>query len=201
MEFFRRAPGRARSLAILAGTFNPPTTAHMAMAVAALDWTDEVLFALPRVFPHKKYDGAGFDDRIRMLLAATAREPRFSVGAPAGGLFIEIARECRNEYPHDPALAFLCGSDAAERIVGWDYGRPGAFLEMLEEFELWVADRPHPYQPPPEMRHRIRRLRISPASACQEISATEVRKRIARGGSWEHFVPETIRAIVREIYS
>ncbi len=28
-------------------------------------------------------------------------------------------------------LSFICGRDAAERILHWDYGRPGVVEEML----------------------------------------------------------------------
>jgi nicotinate (nicotinamide) nucleotide adenylyltransferase len=199
MDFYRRAPGTPRFLAILAGTFNPPTTAHLALANAALALADEVLFALPRVFPHKSFDGATFEQRIAMLLAATGSEPRFSVASPSGGLFIDVARECRDAYSHGPELAFLCGADAAQRIVEWDYGHNGSFLDMLTHFELWVADRPHSYDPPEGMRSRIRRFPFG--TEWQEVSATEVRQRVERGQPWENLVPEVIRGMVREIYS
>ena len=55
MEFFRRAAGRPNRLGILPGTFNPVTVAHLALAHAALRHVDEVVFVLPRVFPHKNY--------------------------------------------------------------------------------------------------------------------------------------------------
>ena len=152
MEFFRRAPGAPSRLGILPGAFNPPTLAHLALARAALGRLDEVVFVLPRVFPHKDFDGPGFDLRIQMLLAATANQPRFSVASTQGGLFLEIARECRALYGPRPELWFVCGSDAAERIVNWDYGQPGAFQRQLEEFGLLVASRLGGYQPPASMQ-------------------------------------------------
>ena len=88
MEFFRESGGRPAKLGILSGTFHPPTRAHLGLARAGLELVDEVLFVLPRRFPHKRYEGAGFSDRLRMLLAATAGEPRFSVAATGGCLFI-----------------------------------------------------------------------------------------------------------------
>src|SRR5215208_4781186 len=97
MRFFRRASVAPNRLGILPGTFNPVTIAHLALAHAALSCVDEVVFVLPRVFPHKDYSGASFDDRIAMLDAALD-DPAFSVAAADGGLFIEIARECRAEY-------------------------------------------------------------------------------------------------------
>ncbi|MBI4877391.1 MAG: hypothetical protein HY822_22415 [Acidobacteria bacterium] len=198
MDFFRRAGGEPRSLGILAGTFNPPTRAHLALATAALNAIDEVTFVLPRTFPHKRYEGAGFEDRARMLVRAAAGEPRFSVAATQGGLFAEIARECRAAYAPDVRLLFLCGSDAAERIVNWNYGRPDAFAGQLREFELLVADRHGRYIPPPEYRARIHPLPLPEDLA--GVSATEVRDRIARGEDWRALVPEAIAAEVARLY-
>jgi nicotinate-nucleotide adenylyltransferase len=187
-----------QKLGVLAGTFNPPTRAHIALARAALAVVDEVLFVLPRMLPHKEWEGARFEDRLRMLKTAIEDEPRFSIAASERGLFIEIARECRAKYGPRVELYFLCGRDAAERIVNWDYGHPGAFVEQLTEYQLLVAPRKGDYEPPPEMRGRIHRLAVPPDY--DEVSATEVRRRIGSGEPWEHLVPEIIVPLVRQIY-
>ena len=199
LEFFRRAAGRPGRLGILPGTFNPPTTAHLALARAALAEVDEVLFVLPRAFPHKAYQDASFDRRVKMLERALADEPRCSIGATGQGLFIDIAGDCRAAYGESAGMVFLCGRDAAERIVGWDYGRAGAVREMLGVFELLVAARQGEYMPPPEFAGRIRALPLD--TAWDEVSATEVRRRVACGEPWEHLVPSAIVPMVREIYS
>ena len=198
MEFFRRADGAPSSLGILSGAYHPPTGAHTELAQSALDLVDEVVFVLPRKFPHKHYEKVGFDDRVRMVLAATARQPRFSVAATDGGLFIEIARECLAAYSPAPELWFLCGRDAAERIVNWDYGTPGAFAEQLDTFGLLVADRDGHYTPPPSFAKRIRHLATT--ANVEGVSSTEVRNRLADGREWEPLVPPSIVSLVREIY-
>jgi nicotinate (nicotinamide) nucleotide adenylyltransferase len=198
MEFFRRASGQPRALGLFPGTFNPPTLAHLALARAALACVDEVVFVLPRAFPHKRYEGASFEDRVRMLEAALADEPRFSIAATAGGLFIEIARECRAAYGPLPELYFLCGRDAAERIVNWDYGAPGVFAEQLREYHLLVAPRQGVYAPPSDCGARIHSLALK--QDYDELSASEVRARIARGDPWEHLVPAPAVEIVRATY-
>ncbi len=175
-------------LAILAGAFNPPTRAHLAMAEAALNVVDEVLFALPREFPHKEYTGAGLDARIDLLRAALSGHPRFSLALTEGGLFVEMAREARAAYGRETELFLLCGRDAAERIVNWDYGEAGGIQKQLELFELLVASRGGHYDPPPEIQSRVRRIEI-PADV-EEISSTEVRRRIREGESWQNLVPE-----------
>ena len=159
---------------------------------------DEVVFVLPRLLPHKTYTGASFEARLEMLDAATAAEPRWSVASSNGGLFREIAVECREAYGTGVRLLFLCGRDAAERIAAWDYGHPNVFPEMLHEFELLVASRNGHFVPSGETRHAIRPLAVS--EDLDAVSATEVRERIAAGAAWEHLVPPAIRDRVREVY-
>jgi nicotinate-nucleotide adenylyltransferase len=199
LEFQRRAGGRSRRLGVLPAAFNPPTRAHIALARAALDSVDEVLFVLPREFPHKSYADATFDQRLEMLLDATGDETRYSIAASERGLFIDIADECRDAYGPETALLFICGRDAAERIVGWDYGAENAFVRMLDRFELLIAPRGGRYDAPPEIRHRAHPLEL--AEDISSISATKVRERIRRGEPWEHLVPPGIVAQVRRIYT
>ncbi len=200
MEFYRRALGQVTQLAVLPGTFNPPTVAHLQLARAALPIVDEVVFVLPRKLPHKEYTGASFEQRIAMLTTALAGESRFSVAASdGGGLFIDIARDCTSVYGPDVRLRFLCGRDAAERILNWDYGRPDAFAETLREFELLVAARNGEFLSPQEFQHAIQTLVL--AGDYDQVSATEVRERIRRGDAWEHLVPDSIREMAKRIYA
>ncbi|HEY1242507.1 MAG TPA: nicotinate-nicotinamide nucleotide adenylyltransferase [Bryobacteraceae bacterium] len=197
MEFIRRAAGAPSRLGILPGTFNPVTVAHLALAQAGRRHCGEVLFVLPRVFPHKPYSGATLQQRLDLLDAALDSDG-FSLAVAEGGLFAEIAEECRQEYGRDVRLSFLCGRDAAERIAGWDYGSPGAFAGMLRRFDLLVARRQGEFTPASELAGGVERLDIPPD--IEVVSATEVRNRLACGQGWEHLVPQAVRERVREIY-
>ena len=199
MDFFRRAAGRPSRLGILPGTFNPITVAHLALARAARQEVDEVVFVLPRIFPHKQYVGASFEERVEMLQNVLEKEQWCSISSTSRGLFVEIAEECRADYGPEASLWFLCGSDAAERIAGWDYGAPGAFAGMLNVFGLLVAKRQTDYFPPVEFAAAIRPIQLEGDFA--SVSATEVRERMAAGREWEHLVPAPIREDVRRIYS
>jgi nicotinate-nucleotide adenylyltransferase len=198
LHFIRRAPGRPARLGILPGAFNPPTVAHLALARAALPVADEVLFVLPRAFPHKPYEGAAFPERVVMLEAALAAEPRCSIAAADAGLFIDIARDCRAAYGPAARLSFLCGRDAAERIVDWDYGDAGAIGRMLDAFDLLVACRSGGYEPPAHLRGRVETLVLE--GPLDSVSATELRRRIAAGEPWEYMAPPAIVPLVRRIY-
>ncbi len=196
MRLLRRAARSTSRLGVLPGTFNPITVAHLALARSALAHVDEVLFVLPEILPHKRYTGASFPERIQMLEAAISGETHWSLATAQGGLFVEIAEECRAAYGVDTRLSFLCGRDAAERIAGWDYGRPGAFEEMLSRFDLLVAPRQGTW---PKTGHpRIRELAIE--TGHENVSASEVRRRIAAGEPWEHLVPEPVRERALRIY-
>jgi nicotinate-nucleotide adenylyltransferase len=196
MQFYNRVTKAPAKLAILPGAFNPPTRAHLAMAESALTAVDEVLFVLPRAFPHKQYSGAGFDARVELLRAALAGHPRFSLASSDRGLFIELAREARVDYGEATQLSILCGRDAAERIVNWDYGAGDDIEKQLEVFELLVAARGGHYHPPPRIRNRIRS--ISLPAGVEEISSTEVRRRIRAGKPWRHLVPSPVARLIEQ---
>ncbi|MEO8658676.1 MAG: adenylyltransferase/cytidyltransferase family protein [Bryobacteraceae bacterium] len=198
MDLIRRTKQMPARLAVFPGTYNPPTQAHLALAEAALQATEEVLFVLPRTFPHKPYSGASMEQRLDLLLQATSEQPLFSIGTSEGGLFIDIARECREHYPAGTELLFLCGRDAAERVVTWDYGDPQALPLMLNEFRLLVARRGSEYEPPPDVAERVVPLILE--LDWDEVSATTVRDRIAAGADWQHLVPSSIVAKVQAIY-
>lgn len=197
MEFFRESEIQPHKVGILAGSFNPPTIAHVQLARAASEYVDLVVCVVPRVFPHKEYSGAKLEQRIAMLEAAGIGVPH-AIAASEHGLFIDIARECRRHYGPKVGLAFICGRDAAERILHWDYGRPGVVEEMLRQFELLVAPRRGHFAPVAEHRDRIHTLHMPGHDL---VSSTEVRERIARGEAWEDLIPEKIREQVRAIYS
>jgi len=197
VEFHRRFSSIPGKLGILAGSFNPPTIAHFELASAAGFHVDEVLCVVPRVFPHKGYDGATLEQRVDMLGRWELMIPH-SIATSDQGLFIDIARECRTHFGSDTRLYLICGRDAAERIFTWDYGRPGVLEEMLGEVELLVAPRGGEFQPPLEFERRIHSLGLH--GEHDHVSSSEVRERIARGDKWEHLVPQAIVERVREIY-
>jgi len=178
------------------GAFNPPTRAHVILARAALAYADAVLFTLPSTLPHKEFTGASLEQRIAMLTRITNADERLGTAVAEGGLYVEIAREARREFPHTE-IALLCGRDAAERIVGWTYDEPGAVERMLAEFELLVAPRRGDYEPPAHLRSRIRILEVP---NLDDYSSTRVRDMIVRGENWQHLAPEEIVDLIAEIY-
>lgn len=187
-----------RRVGLLAGGFNPPTLAHLSLLRAAESVLDAVACVVPRTYPHKEFSGAGFEERIEML-----GRLGYPVLVAERGLFIEIAREFRRDIAAGSGgveLHFLCGRDAAERIVGWDYGDAAAGIErQLTEYRLLVAARQGEYEAPPHVRHGVSNLMME--AGFDEVSSTLVRELLVRGDErWRQHVPEELHELVGRIY-
>ena len=198
LRFYKGEPGEAGCIGIFPGAFNPVTRAHLALARAAIEQhaLGQVVFLLPENFPHKQYVGAGFEDRIALLQVALADEERFAIASSEKGLFYEIAAEARESYSSGVELFFLCGRDAAERIVNWDYGDGPDFSRQLEDFQLLAASRKGDYEPPPAFRPRIQTVLLSPEWSA--LSASAVREAVREGQDWEVLVPSAAARVIRE---
>jgi nicotinate-nucleotide adenylyltransferase len=200
LEFIYRGGTNPARVALFPGAWNPPTRAHLEIARAARRFTDEVVWVLPRAFPHKQFEGAGFAARRRMLekLISTSDGDGLSMAVSDGGLYAEIAAEAREFYGPNPEISLVCGRDAAERIAAWDYGTPGVFDEMVRRYRLLVAARHGEYEPPGRHSHRIVTLPMD--KGWNDVSSSEVRRRIANGGDWRALVPPQITLLVEELY-
>lgn len=198
MDLVRRGAPDARRVAILPAAWNPPTQAHLALAEAALAFAGEVLLALPRIFPHKEFEHAGFDLRLEWLQRIVARRSRLGVAVTEGGLFLEIARALRAADPRVERIYIVCGYDAATRFLAWPYGQGPSAIEQLREFSLLVAPRDAPFVVPDPLTDSIHLLNLNPAM--QSISSSDVRRRIVQGEPWTHLVPAEIVEDARKIY-
>ena len=188
-----------RRAALFPGSWNPPTIAHAAIAEAARAWADEVVWVLPAAMPHKPWDGASFEDRRRMIEHMARSAAGFSATVSQGGLYAEIAREAREFFAPGTEIALVLGRDAAERIANWDYGPedPEVFEKLVAVHPLLVAARAGEYEPAERHRGRIVTL---PFPAHDDVSSSEVRRRMAAGEPWRHLVPPAIAPLVGGIY-
>ena len=198
MVFLRRAvPGR--TVALLPGTFNPPTIAHQALLDAALGIVDEAVIVLARNLPHKPFDGASLDQRLEMLEQLETRRP-YSIAVADHGLFIDMGEEFWRDCGHPVSeLYIVTGRDAAERILAWDYPDPTTVDRMFALFHLLVAARRGDFEAPAKYRHRIHPLDVDPS--LDAISSTMVRDRIRRrDGDWRLLVPARVAPLAETIY-
>ena len=121
-----------------------------------------------------------------MLRLAIGDHANFSLAASDQGLFIDLARDAQRDY--DAELFLLCGRDAAERIVGWDYGDRDGIHQQLREFQLLVASRGGGFTPSKEIEERVSAIGLS----LDETSSSEVRRRVESGENWRELVPGSI---------
>ena len=188
-------------LGALPAAFNPLTVAHVALAEAAREAAglDQVAFILPRSLPHKDFEGASFDDRRAMLEAAVCGRDRFAAVVTDGGLFHEIAEELRAACGPGVEIFLICGRDAAERIIGWDYGSSPTIVEQLERFRLLAGSRGGPCQPPPELEG-VTAFELP--GRFDEVSSSAVREAIRSGRPWRSFTPPEVAALIddRKLY-
>ena len=106
--------------------------------------------------------------------------------------------EAREQFGPRTEIVLVLGRDAAERIAGWDYGKPGVFDDLVRRHRLLVAARNGEYQP--DTRHLTRVSRLPMEDAWDEVSSSEVRRRIATGENWRDLVHPAIRGIIEKLY-
>ena len=178
-----------KKIAIYGGTFDPVHHAHLILARDALETLalDEVIFVPAAVSPLKKTaPRASGEVRLAMLRAAIKGEPEFEVDEcellrPPPSYTIDTGEEIRRREC-DAALYCLIGEDNIEQLPRWH-----RFTELEKMVRFIVLDRSgkqptHSYQ----LIHR----RI-------DISATDIRRRVAQNESIRYLVPESVEEIIQ----
>ena len=198
-----KAPGVRRNVALLPGSFNPPTAAHMLFAERALqEGFDCVVLLLARNTVGKQPSGLVPEDRLLAMRALT--NGTFGVGASSHGLYADQAEAARLLYP-DADITFLVGSDKVEQIFDprW-YDDPDAALERLfGSARLVVAPRAdqgdllRAVLDAPQNRRfadRVSILRLHPAVS--DLSSTRVRGMLRAGAEPAGLVPPPVAELL-----
>ena len=150
----------------------------------------EVRFVPAREQPFKAgRHAAPAEDRVAMLRAAVAGMPGFGVETleldrPGPSYTVDTLRALAAREPGE-AFILLLGADAAGEFPQW---RESAAVAALAR----VAVLTRPGHPAPEAPWVWRAVPV-PAL---EISATELRRRVAAGRSIRYFVPDAVAAHV-----
>jgi nicotinate-nucleotide adenylyltransferase len=178
-----------KKIAIYGGTFDPVHHAHLILARQAIETLglDKVILVPAAISPLKKAAPvANGEVRLAMLQAAVKGEPEFEVDdcellRPPPSYTIDTVedigrREC------DASIYCLIGEDNVEQLPRWH-----RFAELQKMVRFVVLDRSgkqpsHSYQ----LIHR----RI-------DISATEIRRRVAQNESIRYLVPDSVEEIIQ----
>jgi nicotinate-nucleotide adenylyltransferase len=178
-------------LALYGGTFDPVHNGHLILARDALEELelDRVVFIPANLSPHKlATQPAPAALRLQMVAAAIAGQPGFvldesELAASGPSFSIDTVERVRAAHP-DAEIIYLIGADNVRELPSW---RRYEDLRRLVEFV--VFDRGEAIAGEVAMRFRTLSRRI-------DISATEIRRRVACGQSIRYLVPEPVRSII-----
>ncbi|MBI3522256.1 MAG: nicotinate (nicotinamide) nucleotide adenylyltransferase [Chloroflexi bacterium] len=181
-------------LGIFGGTFDPVHVGHLAIASAALESVplDRVLFVPAKRSPLKdRLPLASEADRLTMLEAAIAGEPRFSVSRAElereGPSYTADTLERLAGRVEQDQLFLILGGDAVVDFERWH--RPDRIVQLAT---LLVAARPGA----PDPVEGERRLVFDAPRL--DISSRELRARALRGRSLRYLVPDAVWRHIEE---
>jgi nicotinate-nucleotide adenylyltransferase len=181
---------RPLRLGLYGGTFDPIHHGHLILARDAIErlGLDRIVFLPAAISPHKlERAPAPAELRGAMVAAAIADEPRFVMDDSelrrSGPSFtIDSVEQIRARHP-EAHLHYLIGADNLRELHTW---RRIDELRRLVQFVVFGRGRENsePVHDFPILPRRI------------DISATEVRARVARGISIRYLVPDPVRLII-----
>lgn len=185
-------------LGIFGGTFDPIHHGHLAIAEAARQelGLEQVLFVPAAQQPLKQAHAAPAAQRLALTRLAIAGNPAFAVSTlelerPGPSYTADTLAAIRAERP-DAALWFIIGADATRWLPQWHQ-----LERVVAAARLAVIARPgYPLDlaalaaSQPLLAGRMELV----AAPGLEISATELRERIAAGRSVRYLVPDSVAA-------
>jgi len=194
----------AERIGVLGGTFDPPHVGHLWLATLAADALrlDRVLFMPASQPPHKRGRRLSSPtDRLLMTRLAIAGDDRFELcpiemERPGPSFTIDSIEELRSLYA-GARLFLLMAADSLAQIDTWR--EPGQLLAMVE----WAIG-PRPGTPMPDrdaLRSRFgtaaRRIHLLRGPSL-DVSASEIRRRVAAGRAIRYLVPVAVEELIAE---
>jgi nicotinate-nucleotide adenylyltransferase len=178
-----------KKIAIYGGTFDPVHHAHLILAREAIETLhlEKVILVPAAISPLKKAAPvASGEVRLAMLRAATKNDPGFEVDEcelrrRPPSYTIETVEEIR-QREDDSLIYCLIGEDNVEQLPRW---HRFAELETLVRFVVLDRSGRQPKHSYPLIHRRI------------DISATEIRQKVAQDESIRYLVPESVEQIIQ----
>jgi nicotinate-nucleotide adenylyltransferase len=185
----RLTVGGLKKIAIYGGTFDPVHHAHLILARQAIETLglDKVILVPAATSPLKKAAPvASGEVRLGMLQAAIEGEPELEVDEcellrPPPSYTIDTVEDIRRREC-DAAIYCLIGEDNVEQLPQWH-----RFAELEKMVRFVVLDRSGKQ---PSHFYQLIHRRI-------DISATEIRRRVAQNESIRYLVPNSVEEIIQ----
>ena len=181
-------------IGLFGGTFDPPHVGHLIVAQDALARLELARVTFVPAFqpPHKRErEVSSAEVRLALVRAAIAGDDRFAVddleirrGGPS--YTVDTLRELQARQP-DAELFLLLGTDQYEEIETWREPRE---LRRLACIAVLSREGRHPaLRADGAIRVPVTRI---------DLSATEIRARVAAGQPIRYLVPPAVEALIRQ---
>ena len=176
-------------LGFYGGTFDPIHNGHLILAREAVEklGLDRLYFIPNAVSPHKRaMQTVPGVLRAEMIRAAIENEPRFDIDdmeleRPGVSYTIDTLLELRERFGPEPEFFYLIGEDNVSALGTW---RRADELHHLATFVVLCRSEHATPLPYVTIERRV------------DISATEIRKRIANGQSIRYLVPDKVHDLI-----
>lgn len=204
-------PPRPRAVALLSGSFDPPTVGHLALAEAVRAEADLVLLVysartLPKD-PGTPPPHLPEEARVEAVRALAAGRPWLRAALCSHGLLAEQARAAAERFP-GARLFLAIGSDKALQLLDprWYEDRDRTLGELFALAEIRYAVRAgdegrveaalaEPRNAP--WRGRFRRLELPPEAA--PVSSRAVREALREGRPVEEWIPPEVLPVLERV--
>ncbi|HEV2045777.1 MAG TPA: nicotinate-nucleotide adenylyltransferase [Chthoniobacterales bacterium] len=178
-----------RKIGIYGGTFDPIHHAHLILAREAreLIQLEKVIFVPAAVSPGKDSPVAPAEMRLSMLRAAIESETGFAIDdcelrRPPPSYTVDTVEEVRKREGQAEIYCFI-GEDNVAALPTWH-----RFTDLGKLVRFVVLDRTG--SAPAKHSYEVVRRNI-------DISATDIRNRVASGRSIRYLVPPSVEEIIR----
>jgi nicotinate-nucleotide adenylyltransferase len=197
-----------RHIGLLGGTFDPIHYGHLVIAeeVRYVLHLDEMVFIPTGQPPHKPgriVTAAQY--RVAMLELAIGSNPHFAISLidverSGPSYTVDTLRQLRKEWGTNTALYFVIGWDSLQELHTW-HDSAG----ILEQLTYLVAVRRPGYVEEPGYNELLeaqlpgiqQRLLVIPAPQL-DISATDLRQRVAEGRPIKYQTPEAVEQYIAQ---
>jgi nicotinate-nucleotide adenylyltransferase len=199
---------RGERIGVLGGTFDPPHIAHLLIAQEARArlGLDVVLFVPAGEPPHKRGHAiSSVEDRCAMVRLAIEDEPGFQlsrvdVDRPGPSYTVETLRRLRAEYGPHATLDLIVGGDMLLDLPGWHdaagvvAGADHIVVALRPGYLDGAAIMRHLFKALPALEGKLLLIQLTPLN----ISASEMRLRVAASMPVRYYVPDSVIAYIAE---